>query len=128
MAEESSGLMESVKRLASTLIGIIATRLELLVNEVQEERLHLKKLFLLSFSALFFYSIGILLLTVFIVVLFWDDRLVVLGGLSLTFLVLATVMMILVRNKVRARPKLFSVSIAELTRDREQLGTNHDKS
>jgi uncharacterized membrane protein YqjE len=122
MPEASSSLMESVKRLASTLISIVSTRLELLANELQEERLHLSKMLLFSLSALFFFGVGILLLTVFIVVLFWDDhRQVVLGGLSLLFFVLAGLMAMLVRNMAQTKSKLFSVSIAELAKDNEQL-------
>jgi len=122
MPEASSSLMESVKRLASTLIGIVSTRLELLANELQEERLHLSKMLLFSLSALFFFGVGILLLTVFIVVLYWDDhRQVVLGGLSLLFFVLAGLMAMLVRNMAQTKSKLFSVSIAELAKDNEQL-------
>jgi len=114
--------MESVKRLVSTLISIVSTRLELLANELQEERLHLSKMLLYSLSALFFLGVGILLLTVFTVVLFWDDhRLVVLGGLSLFFFVLAAIMAMLVRNRAQIRPKLFSASIAELAKDNEYL-------
>ena len=122
MSEASSGLMESVKRLASTLISIVSTRLELLANELQEERLHLSKMLLYSLSALFFLGVGILLLTVFIVVLFWDEhRLVVLGGLSFAFIVLAMLMAMSVRNMAKAKSKLFSASIAELAKDNEQL-------
>lgn len=116
--------MDSAKRLASTLIAIISTRLELLANELQEERLRLTQIFLLSLFALFCFGMGVLLLTVFITVLFWDDhRLAVLGGLCILFFVLGTLMAMMLRNKAQSRPKLFSASMAELARDREQLET-----
>jgi uncharacterized membrane protein YqjE len=122
MVGQSAGLMDSVKRLASTLIAIVSTRLELLANEVQEERLRLAQMFFLSLTALFCFGMGVLLLTVFIAVLFWDDhRLAVLGGLCILFLVSGTLMALLLRNKAHSRPKLFSVSLAELAKDREQL-------
>ncbi len=44
MAEQSAGLMESLKRLVSTLTSIVSTRLELLANELQEERLRLTQM------------------------------------------------------------------------------------
>jgi uncharacterized membrane protein YqjE len=122
MVEQSAGLMDSAKRLASTLIAIVSTRLELLANEVQEERLRLMQMFFLSLSALFCFGMGVLLLTVFITVLFWDEhRLAVLGGLCILFFVLGTLMAMFLRNKAQSRPKLFSASITELARDREQL-------
>jgi uncharacterized membrane protein YqjE len=122
MPEASSGLMRSVKRLASTLISIVSTRLELLVNELQEERLHLTQMLFYSLIALFCFGMGVMLLTVFIVVLFWDDHpLAVVGGLCSLFFVLGTLMVILLRNKAQSKSKLFSVSLAELAKDREQL-------
>jgi len=114
--------MDSVKRLASTLIAIVSTRLELLANELQDERLRLMQMFFLSLSALFCFGMGVLLLTVFITVLFWDDhRLAVLGGLCILFFALGTLMAMLLRNKAQSKPKLFSTSLAELAKDREQL-------
>jgi uncharacterized membrane protein YqjE len=127
MPEESSGLMESVKRLASTLTSIVSTRLELLANELQEERLHLTQMLLFSLTALFCFGMGLMLLTVFIVVLFWDDhRLAVLGGLCILFFALGTLMAMLLRNKSQSKSKLFSNSLAELAKDKEQLDAGHE--
>ena len=47
MPEASWGLMESVKRLLSTLASIASTRLELLANELEEERLRLTQMLFL---------------------------------------------------------------------------------
>ena len=119
--------MESLKRLVSTLASIVSTRLELLANELQEERLRLTQMFLYSLFALFCFGMGMLLLTVFIVVLFWDDhRLAVLGSLCILFFMLGMLMAVLLRNKAHSKPKLFSVSIGELAKDREQLGAGHE--
>jgi len=119
--------MGSAKRLLSTLTSIASTRLELLANELHEERLYLTQMLLFSALALFFLGLGVLLLTVFIVVLFWDDhRLAVLGVLCILFFALGTVMALLLRSKAQAKSKLFSASLAELSRDREQLGASHE--
>lgn len=127
MHEAGSGLIESAKRLASTLIAIVSARLELLANELQEERLHLAQMLLFSLSALFCFGMAVLLLTVFIVVLFWDDhRLAVLAGLCIMFFALGALMAMLLRNKALTKSKLFSVSIAELAKDKEQLRAGHE--
>jgi uncharacterized membrane protein YqjE len=127
MAEQSAGLMESLKRLLSTLISVVSTRLELLANELQEERLWLTQMSLYALFAIFCFGMALLLLTIFIVVLFWDvNRLSVLGGLSILFIVLGTLMANMLRVKAMSRPKLFSVSIAELSKDREQLDADHE--
>lgn len=119
--------MGSVKRLLSTLTSIVSTRLELLANELQEELLRLTQMLLFSLFALFCFGMGILLLTVFFVVLFWDDhRLLVLGALSLIFFVLGALTAILLRSKARAKSLLFSASLAELSKDRKQLESGHE--
>lgn len=127
MQEAGSGLMKSVKRLASTLTSIVSTRLELLGNELQEERLRLTQMLLFTLFALFCFGMCLLLLTVFIVVLFWDDhRLAVLGVLSLIFFTLGSLAAVLLRGKMQEKSKLFSVSLAELAKDREQLGASRE--
>jgi len=127
MPEANSGLMESAKSLISTLISIVSTRLELLGIELQEERLHLTQMFLVSLFALFSFGMGVMLLTVFIVVLFWEsNRLAVLGGLCVLFFVLGTLATVSLRNRAKSRSKLFSFSLAELTRDREELEAGHE--
>lgn len=127
MAEHSAGLMESLKRLASTLTSIVSTRLELLANELQEERLQLTQMFFYALFAIFCFGMGLLLLTVFVLVLFWDDhRLAVSGGLSILFFILGMLTAIILRAKAKSRPRLFSVSIAELSKDREQLDADHE--
>ena len=128
MPEASSGLMGSVRRLLSTLTSIASTRLELLANELQEERLRLTQMLLFALFALFCFGMGVLLLAVFIAVLFWDDhRLAALGALSVFFFASGTLMAMLLRNKAQAESRLFSASLAELAKDREQLGTSHDQ-
>ena len=114
--------MESIKRLLSSLTSIATTRLELLANELQEERLHITQMLFFALLALFCFGVGTLLLTAFIVVLFWDEhRLATLGGLSALFFVLGTLLSISLRNKAQAKSKLFSASLAELAKDREHL-------
>lgn len=119
-------MLGSIKRLLSTLTSVASTRLELLANELHEERLHLEQMLLYFFSALFCFAMTIMLLTVFVVVLFWDDhRLLVLGGAAAVFLVLGLMVVKRLQKIAREKSKLFSVSLAELGRDREQLGSRH---
>lgn len=125
--QEASGLLESAKRLLCTLSAIVSTRLELLANELQEERLRLTQMLFFALAALFCFGMGVLLFTVFIVVMFWDDhRLAVLGGLSLLFFASAALMAILLRSKAKSKPRLFSASIGELVKDRAHLESSHE--
>jgi uncharacterized membrane protein YqjE len=70
---------------------------------------------------------GLLLVTVFIIVMFWEDhRLAVLGGLCILFFVLGAIATFYLRNKERSKSKLFSISLAELAKDREQLEESNE--
>jgi len=128
MPEASSGLMASAKRLISTLISIVSTRLELLGVELQEERLHLTQMLLVSLFVFFSFGMGVMLLTVFIVVLFWDGpRLAVLGGLCILFFMMGAVATVNLRIRAKSKSKLFSFSLAELAKDREELEVGDEK-
>jgi uncharacterized membrane protein YqjE len=119
---ESGGLMESLKRLASTLLAIIQTRLELLSSEMEEERLRIGQLLFYGSVALFFFGLAIMLLTVFVVVVFWDsNRLLVLGGFAVLYFVAGLLAWNASRRVAQEKSKLFSASLAELADDRDQL-------
>lgn len=119
---ESTGLMESLKRLTGTLLAIFQTRLELLSNEMEEERLRIKQMLLYGSVALFFFGLAIMLLTAFIVVLFWDSyRLLVLGGFAALFFVAGLLVLNALRRVAQEKSKLFSASLAELADDGDRL-------
>lgn len=123
----STGLSESLKRMAGTVLAILQTRVELLVNELDEERLRFEQTLLYAGIALLFFGLSIMLLTVFVVVLFWDSqRLPVLGSLAAFFLVAGLLMWNALRLTSKKRHRLFSASLAELSDDREQLAPNGD--
>jgi len=108
--------------MAGTLLAIFQTRLELLSNEIEEERLRIGQMLLYGSVALFFFGMAIMLLTVFIVVLFWDSYcLLVLGGLAALFFVAGLLVWNALRRVARERSKLFSASLAELVNDRDRL-------
>jgi len=116
--------MESAKQLLSTLLSVVSTRLDLLANELQEERLHLTQMFVLGLFALFCFGMGILLLTVFVAVLFWDNhRLVAFGALSFIFFATSALLAMLLRSKAQQKSRLFSASLAEFAKDGTHLET-----
>lgn len=121
-AAESSGLLASLRRLAATLVAVFQTRLELLATEVEEERVRLGRLLLLGAAAAFFLALGMLTLTLFVIVLFWDThRLLVAGLLAALYLGAGLAIAFAARREARARPRLFAASLSELAKDRERL-------
>lgn len=118
----ASGLLASLRRLLATSLEILQTRVEIVATEFEEERERIRELVIFSFLTLFFTSIGLLLLTLFIVILFWEThRLYVLGGFALLYLTLGIVAGAILRQRLRTRPRLFATTVAELSRDRERL-------
>ena len=114
--------MESLKRMAGTLLDIFRTRLELLASEVEEERLNIRQMLLYGSIALFFSGLAILLLTIFIVVLLWDSyRLPVLAGFIVIYFVAGLVAWIVLFRIAGKKSKLFSASLAALADDRDYL-------
>jgi uncharacterized membrane protein YqjE len=126
MAEEShaatGGLFDSLKTLTGSLVGIVHTRLELLSTDIAEERAHLTTLLVLGLVALFSLGVGVVLLAILIAVAFWEShRLAALGGLTAFFLIAGAGLVWFAMHKARTRPRLFEASLAELSKDRQQL-------
>ena len=116
------GLLDSLKKVTATLLEIVSTRLELLVHELEEERAWLGSLLMWALIAVVFGALGIVLLTLLIVVYFWDSyRMLAMSILTVAFLVGAVVSWQKVLGKTRAKPRLFSTSLGELSKDREKL-------
>lgn len=126
MADEShaaaGGLLDSLKTLSGSMVSLVQTRLELLSTDIAEERVHLTRLLVLGLLALFCFGVGVVLLAMLIVVVFWDThRLAALGGLTGFFLVAGAGLVGFARHKARTRPRLFEASLAELSKDRQHL-------
>ncbi|MDO9468816.1 MAG: phage holin family protein [Thiobacillus sp.] len=126
MADEShaatGGLFDSLKTLSASLVGLVQTRLELLSTDIAEERVHLTRLLVLGLLALFCFGVGVVLLAMLIVVVFWDThRLAALGALTGFFLVAGAGLVAFALHKARTRPRLFEATLAELSKDRQHL-------
>jgi uncharacterized membrane protein YqjE len=119
---QQTGLMGSLKTLAATLVGIGCTRLELLSNEIEEQRVWLSSMLLWTLISLFCAAVGIVLVAILLVVVFWDTyRLLTLFILVFVFVLGAIISSQVALGKARAKPKLFSTSLVELSKDHEQL-------
>jgi len=123
-AGQRGGLFDSVRTLAGTLLAIGRTRLELLSTELEEERLRLSSMLVWALAALFCAAAGVALVTLFFVVLLWDtNRWLALGIPTLLYLLGAVLSWRVVLAKARAKPRLFSSSLAELSKDRARLAS-----
>ncbi|MFH1494206.1 MAG: phage holin family protein [Pseudomonadota bacterium] len=116
------GLFDSVKGLAASGVAIVRTRLELLSTEVAEEKERFLSLLWFGLAALFFIGLGIVFAAVLLTVAFWEShRLLVLGILTLLFLGAGIAALSMALKQGRDGPKLFSASLAELSKDQDHL-------
>lgn len=123
-SRETEGLLASLKTLTLTLVSVAHTRLELLSTDVAEERARLTVILMSVMVALFCLGVGVVLLAMLIVVMFWEThRLAALGSLTALFLAAGAALWLFALNKLRNKPRLFEASISELTKDRDRLTT-----
>ena len=118
-------LIQSLKVYLATWVDLFRTRLDLFSTELQEERARLEQIVILGATALFCLAFGLLLVTFFIVVVFWDTnyRLAVLGALALAYLASGCVIGVITRRKTRNRPKLLGATLEELAKDYHHLSS-----
>jgi uncharacterized membrane protein YqjE len=126
MSASPQGLLFSSRRLLAAGVMILRTRLEILAAELEEEKLRLSAIALTGALAVFFLCFGIIFLVVFLTVLFWDSRLLVLGTATALFFVFGIAALMRVASEIRAKSELFSGSLAELRRDLEALRSPED--
>ena len=119
------GLFGSLKNLAASLVSHLHTRLELFATEFAEEKLRLTSLLFVAILALFFAFMALVFAVLFVIVAYWDTpyRLHAVALLAVLFLAGAGITGGMVRAKLKSRPRLFEVSLAELYKDRQQLNS-----
>jgi uncharacterized membrane protein YqjE len=122
MAEESKGLLDSLAAFAATLVSIAHTRLELLSNDLEEDRARLSHLITLYLIAAFCLVVGLVLAIILIVFVLWEDhRLLALSLLAGFFICIGLMTCGIALRKGQAKPKLFSASLLELLKDKDKL-------
>ncbi|MCU6432412.1 phage holin family protein [Undibacterium sp. Jales W-56] len=120
-------IVDSVARLAATLIGILHTRLELMSVEVEEELTRFSAYLLWSLVALFCAGVAVLLLILLLIAAFWDSyRMVVLLSLLAVFSGAAIGLGWWLRHNMLTKPRLLANTLAELRKDASALrGSSH---
>lgn len=117
-----TGRVHSLRNFAATLVALLQTRLELLATDLDEERIRLLQLLFWAAGALFFFALGVVMITLLLVLLLWDShRLAGIIVLAATFLGIGGILALGVRNRMHARSRLFSSTLDELVKDKDQL-------
>lgn len=116
------GVLASLRAFAATSVGIARTRLQLLANDLEEQRARVLHLVVLGAIALFCGTLAVLLASAWIVIALWDQyRLWTLGFLAAIYAGGCLLALSVMKSKAAQRPQLFSASLAELRRDEDTL-------
>jgi len=118
----TDGIVQSGRRIVAILIGMVRTRLGILAIELMEEKSRIWLMLVLTALALIFASMALLMLSLLVIVAFWEEnRLLAIGGLLVFYVVAAGVSVLVLRHKARIGSPLFSHTLRELSKDTDEL-------
>jgi uncharacterized membrane protein YqjE len=116
------GLFKSLTNLVATIVAIAQTRLELITTELQEEIQRAATVLVWAAVAVLSAGMGLFLSALVLIFVFWDThRLLVSVLVTVFFFVLAFVALLVLRAKIRGKPRMLDATLAELAKDRDRL-------
>lgn len=125
----TDGIVHSGRRILAILVRMVQTRLSLIAVEVAEQQRRIWLLLVLTALALIFGAMALVMLSLLVIVVFWDDHRLLAMGCVLAFYVIGTVATVLVlRYKARGGRGVFEGSLDELAKDRAELERQFDVS
>ncbi|SAH97588.1 membrane protein [Bordetella ansorpii] len=112
-------LRRSVIGVASSLVGLLRTRLELFGLEAAEEKSRLVKLLAMAFGALLFLTLAVLVVTIAIAVAVWptEQRYMALGCLAGVYALIGVGLLMTVRRLLVHDPSPFAATLDALQQD-----------
>jgi uncharacterized membrane protein YqjE len=122
MPVSRAGLFESLRQLLNTALELGQVRLELLVSDLQLEKMRLVDVALRALLGLLLLGLGLLLLIGFLLMLLWDGyRLPALGVLTLLCIGGGLLLLQAAKRRLRDGDELLAGTRAEFERDRAAL-------
>ena len=120
----------SLRRLLEQVLALLQVRVELLTAELSAEVRRAAVVVIWAAVALLFGALGMLMVTVTILVAFWEQHRVLAAGLvTLLFFAVTAFAVWQIQRRVRGRKPLLAASLEELRRDRaaiEAAGRSRD--
>lgn len=117
-----SGVKESLRELGADALALVRVRVELVAVELKEALQLQKRMLLLAIVSSLFLAAGLIGVSVFVVVLFWDThRLAAIGAVAGAYLAIGLWAFIRLRDLAQNSPLPFGATIAEFERDLDIL-------
>lgn len=118
----SQGLFGQLQGSLGSSIELLRIRLALLGTELELEKHRVSIGLLWGAAALLTLTVAVVLFCGFVILLLWEGyRLAAVGGLTIGFFAIGLLLLRYARRMLLADSHLFSVSMAELKRDRDAL-------
>ena len=114
-------LLDSARDHLRQLLGVLQTRLELVGLELADARDHLVALLAYAAAAVFFGGITVVAGLVWLIMAYWEQRLVIIGGATLLFGVLAIIAIWRAIRHAQSGGDIFADSLLALQTDRAAL-------
>ena len=122
-----TGPVDSLRALGATLMELVAARAELAMVELREQGERRKAIVALAAVAAVFLALGLLLVTLFALALFWDThRLEAIAGMALLYLAIAVLAYWRMRVKIALSPQPFEATMREFAADRDLFKGRHE--
>lgn len=110
-----------MKSMIATLVAIGRTRAELLVIELEEEKLRLLSLWSKAIGAAFMLAVGVVMAVFCLALAFWEQRVLVFGIFAAFFVGGGLFLIGSLKQQARQPSKMFRASLNELEADLAQL-------
>lgn len=114
-------MLNVLKNIAGTLLAALQTRLALLGNELQAQKLMLAQQLWLGLAMVFCLGLSVLLALALVLALWWEQRVLVLSVSAAVFFALAWWCYAALRRMLSPDEAVFSASLAALAQDLQQL-------
>lgn len=120
---DSTGFFSQFKHMGASCLELVENRLNLLSVELETQKLRLTAMIIAGMAALFFLGFGILFTMFTLIVIFWDSgyRDVVLGFISIIFLLLGVWFLIVAKQQLDLSAGAFKNTLRELKQDKQAL-------
>ena len=116
------GVLESLRRLCASGVALLQNRVELFSVELEEQKVRLVRLLLMTAVTVFLGNTAVLVLTATVVVLAGEAaRKPVLIGFSIFYVLAAVFAGLILRKELRSAPPPFQETVAELKKDSDWL-------
>ena len=114
-------LLDSARDHLRQWLGVVQTRLELVGLELADARDHLVALLAYAAAAVFFGGVTVVAGLVWLIMAYWEQRLMIIGGATLLFAVLAIIAIWRASHHAQSGSAIFADSLLALQTDRAAL-------